>query len=124
MNACTIDGVLVRLAFFFFSSRRRHTRCSRDWSSDVCSSDLVVQISYVGSAGHKLFRTRDINQATPADPATRTAAQRDATRPFNATFPQFSFIDTLEPSANSNYNAFETFLRQRMRKGLTLYVAD
>src|SRR2546429_5535621 len=28
--------VLMR---FFFSSRRRHTRCSRDWSSDVCSSD-------------------------------------------------------------------------------------
>src|SRR5216684_3917076 len=27
---------------FFFSSRRRHTRCSRDWSSDVCSSDLDV----------------------------------------------------------------------------------
>src|SRR6266542_6439081 len=27
--------------FFFFSSRRRHTRCYRDWSSDVCSSDLV-----------------------------------------------------------------------------------
>src|SRR3989449_10326374 len=26
---------------FFFSSRRRHTRCSRDWSSDVCSSDLI-----------------------------------------------------------------------------------
>src|SRR5690606_40384199 len=29
--------------FFFFSSRRRHTRFSRDWSSDVCSSDLPVQ---------------------------------------------------------------------------------
>src|SRR5215813_15144547 len=28
-------------AAFFFSSRRRHTRCGRDWSSDVCSSDLV-----------------------------------------------------------------------------------
>src|SRR5690606_41163817 len=27
---------------FFFSSRRRHTRFSRDWSSDVCSSDLKV----------------------------------------------------------------------------------
>src|SRR2546429_5862273 len=26
---------------FFFASRRRHTRCSRDWSSDVCSSDLA-----------------------------------------------------------------------------------
>src|SRR5205809_809787 len=28
---------------FFFSSRRRHTRCSRDWSSDVCSSDLFPE---------------------------------------------------------------------------------
>src|SRR5216683_4825029 len=28
--------------FFFFSSRRRHTRSDRDWSSDVCSSDLVA----------------------------------------------------------------------------------
>src|SRR5690606_39643829 len=30
------------LALFFFSSRRRHTRFSRDWSSDVCSSDLTA----------------------------------------------------------------------------------
>src|SRR2546429_1510570 len=30
--------------FFFFSSRRRHTRCSRDWSSDVCSSDLELHV--------------------------------------------------------------------------------
>src|SRR5216683_4968666 len=28
--------------FFFFSSRRRHTRSDRDWSSDVCSSDLDI----------------------------------------------------------------------------------
>src|SRR5256884_8877251 len=31
---------------FFFSSRRRHTRCSRDWSSDVCSSDLGYHTEY------------------------------------------------------------------------------
>src|SRR5207249_10567743 len=31
--------------FFFFSSRRRHTRSKRDWSSDVCSSDLVDETS-------------------------------------------------------------------------------
>src|SRR5256884_6805403 len=31
---------------FFFSSRRRHTRCSRDWSSDVCSSDLFHLSSF------------------------------------------------------------------------------
>src|SRR2546421_984721 len=30
-----------RIVFFFFSSRRRHTRSDRDWSSDVCSSDLI-----------------------------------------------------------------------------------
>src|SRR5690606_41128757 len=30
--------------FFFFSSRRRHTRFSRDWSSDVCSSDLCLAL--------------------------------------------------------------------------------
>src|SRR2546429_4541088 len=31
---------------FFFASRRRHTRCSRDWSSDVCSSDLAAARTY------------------------------------------------------------------------------
>src|SRR5690606_40173791 len=33
---------------FFFSSRRRHTRFSRDWSSDVCSSDLADGYLYMG----------------------------------------------------------------------------
>src|SRR3712207_9569859 len=32
----------MMLAIFFFSSRRRHTRYWRDWSSDVCSSDLAA----------------------------------------------------------------------------------
>src|SRR5690606_5611468 len=30
----------------FYSSRRRHTKFSRDWSSDVCSSDLKIQVGY------------------------------------------------------------------------------
>src|SRR2546429_2979786 len=37
--------VFVFLFLFFFSSRRRHTRCSRDWSSDVCSSDLRQRLA-------------------------------------------------------------------------------
>src|SRR2546422_8627778 len=37
------------LLFFFFSSRRRHTRCSRDWSSDVCSSDLAGAAGRAGA---------------------------------------------------------------------------
>src|ERR1022692_5031727 len=32
---------MLFLFFFFFSSRRRHTRLQGDWSSDVCSSDLI-----------------------------------------------------------------------------------
>src|SRR5436309_11228389 len=39
------DGVSDLVVFFFFSSRRRHTRFSRDWSSDVCSSDLNCPMS-------------------------------------------------------------------------------
>src|SRR5207245_4562774 len=34
--------IIYILFCFFFSSRRRHTRCYRDWSSDVCSSDYTV----------------------------------------------------------------------------------
>src|SRR5438874_6861768 len=36
--------------FFFFSSRRRHTRSLRDWSSDVCSSDLQTLVLGMGAA--------------------------------------------------------------------------
>src|SRR5690606_39713997 len=38
------------VVFFFFSSRRRHTRFSRDWSSDVCSSDLECRVSRAASS--------------------------------------------------------------------------
>src|SRR5690554_7287443 len=41
--------------FFFFSSRRRHTRCGRDWSSDVCSSDLATGMN------PKMARAQGIN---------------------------------------------------------------
>src|SRR5215470_19340549 len=37
-----LDVLAGRQSSFFFSSRRQHTRCYRDWSSDVCSSDLGV----------------------------------------------------------------------------------
>src|SRR5699024_11492478 len=38
--------LLFLLPWFFFSSRRRHTRSKRDWSSDVCSSDLPASDSW------------------------------------------------------------------------------
>src|SRR5437588_529722 len=42
-----IIAVLLFGVFFFFSSRRRHTRSLCDWSSDVCSSDLFYGNRYV-----------------------------------------------------------------------------
>src|SRR5687768_15013448 len=56
--------------FFFFSSRRRHTRCSRDWSSDVCSSDLgeTSKISYATYISHRLSGFEgDSPRPTPRD---------------------------------------------------------
>ena len=46
MNYIKFDGCYLsykQCTFCFFASRRRHTRCSRDWSSDVCSSDLDIE---------------------------------------------------------------------------------
>src|SRR5699024_11661661 len=40
---------------FFFSSRRRHTRSKRDWSSDVCSSDLDPAVGKLPGAGELLL---------------------------------------------------------------------
>src|SRR2546421_2897923 len=46
------DDISRVSVFFFFSSRRRHTRSDRDWSSDVCSSDLFVVSMDKLSADH------------------------------------------------------------------------
>src|SRR5207245_671015 len=57
---------------FFFSSRRRHTRCYRDWSSDVCSSDLIHALHAVqhekvfGRRGERI-ESRD-DDPTPLPP--------------------------------------------------------
>src|SRR3989442_11896561 len=48
------------LCIFFFSSRRRHTRCGRDWSSDVCSSDLSSDADTVEQGWYVLYRKRDM----------------------------------------------------------------
>src|SRR5689334_23706289 len=40
-----LSFMLIGCFFFFFSSRRRHTRWNCDWSSDVCSSDLLQSVA-------------------------------------------------------------------------------
>src|SRR5436305_15268020 len=45
------------IIYFFFSSRRRHTSCGRDWSSDVCSSDLMGEtFKELAESGKSLTR--------------------------------------------------------------------
>src|SRR2546421_7260962 len=61
------------LLFFFFSSRRRHTRSDRDWSSDVCSSDLVC----LGLTGGQV-RTRKGRVKVSHD--RRTLANKESAR--------------------------------------------
>src|SRR5690349_22745860 len=48
--------------FFFFSSRRRHTRSLRDWSSDVCSSDLREQAGEAKSKGERHEIDQNVHQ--------------------------------------------------------------
>ena len=57
---------------------------------------VALQIGYVGSAGRKLFRYRDINQVRP-----------DGT----VAFPAFVYVNQFESTANSNYNSLQTSLR-------------
>src|SRR5206468_5233908 len=54
---------------FFFSSRRRHTRSDRDWSSDVCSSDLWIKTPVDAFILERL-RKEGLKPAPPADRAT------------------------------------------------------
>src|SRR5262245_65889629 len=68
----TLRYICVCHLNFFFSSRRRHTRCLSDWSSDVCSSDLITLGSAV--SGFLTF-----TQAGVADGDVVTYAIADGT---------------------------------------------
>src|SRR5436305_8657098 len=58
--------------FFFFSSRRRHTRCGRDWSSDVCSSDLCARcVSSVDCLRNRTDRGPELKSGTASDTSVR-----------------------------------------------------
>src|SRR5690606_40422463 len=66
---------------FFFSSRRRHTRFSRDWSSDVCSSDLeLIASGAMPVREAEVFgpRWREIQGGLRRRPAPWWHARRDA----------------------------------------------
>src|SRR3712207_7097007 len=76
-------------AIFFFSSRRRHTRYWRDWSSDVCSSDLIKNGPRVSRAkqhpkglDHKERALQMAHSDSSAPPAHRTTRHHRCTEEF------------------------------------------
>src|SRR5581483_12301551 len=95
--------LMLNVFFFFFSSRRRHTRYWRDWSSDVCSSDLQhgdFPIPGAGRPGQEhLARVLELTRAV----ADREAGWRQAIAG-GASLPAATGIDdllsTLRPPAD------------------------
>src|SRR5206468_8163978 len=75
------DCTCFLVCFFFFSSRRRHTRSDRDWSSDVCSSDLRDELRF---SGHTLSAARaapaELEFITPVTGAVRRPRRRSEER--------------------------------------------
>jgi Carboxypeptidase regulatory-like domain/TonB dependent receptor len=89
------------------------------------TKNTVLQVGYVGSAGRKLFRFRDINQPTQAaitaaDLACDCINDGSVPRPFDTAAPlsalapnQPFYVNELETNANSNYNSLQVSVTQR-----------
>src|SRR2546430_4398945 len=75
--------------FFFFSSRRRHTRFDCDWSSDVCSSDLL-DTAIQPLAPKMVEWRRDIHQHPELSGQEERTADRKSTR-LNSSHSQISY---------------------------------
>src|SRR5204863_6906675 len=77
-----VGTILFEILIFFFSSRRRHTRSLRDWSSDVCSSDLhdVAQAGRSPDAVDLGRGSLDQVRLAPEDQALERALAPDAER--------------------------------------------
>src|SRR2546422_4516164 len=99
--------------FFFFSSRRRHTRCSRDWSSDVCSSDLECSVGHLEASG--LSRRRGLWQDAPRPPASPAAGPA---QPAHAATPRGVDQDRKSTRLNSShgYISYAVFCLKKKKK--------
>src|SRR2546430_12632875 len=88
------------LLFFFFSSRRRHTRFDCDWSSDVCSSDLcspTASATQTPAPTTTLGSTRPRQRTTPS----KNSTDRKSTR-LNSSHSQISYAVFCLKKKNKN----------------------
>src|SRR3989449_9516381 len=91
-----MNGIIFTV-FFFFSSRRRHTRCSRDWSSDVCSSDLArpegAELERVIVGRLLLVAQGFVNRKLEDEVGLRMAAVREGCTYLEARMRLLEFLD-------------------------------
>src|SRR2546429_9943456 len=90
---------------FFFSSRRRHTRCSRDWSSDVCSSDLGLVLLVVLFTAYLRKKTGEISELRGL---LRGLEERDAEPPSDKQLDQL--FDIVSRSQQGYRDLFDSFV--------------
>src|SRR4051812_49574240 len=88
------------LFFFFFSSRRRHTRLTCDWSSDVCSSDLVV-LAPVGTSYRVTAKAPVYVVAAPVSHVANTRAND----PYGRARAVRRWVLTSDPRVTERYGA-------------------
>jgi hypothetical protein len=97
-----------------------------NWNLDLqhaFSTNLSLDVAYVGNRGTKLASIREINQVDPNSAAEITCGHcEQAGRPFNAQFPYLSFIYQMQNLYKSNYNGLQTTLTARNFHGLTAVV--
>src|SRR3989449_885192 len=87
LSAWTRGDSVMYLSVFFFSSRRRHTRCSRDWSSDVCSSDLSSSVH----SSRPTWQLGQVLSDAKNEPMTNWPGLMEVTTlPASSTMPQYS----------------------------------
>src|SRR5260370_22337051 len=110
---------------FFFSSRRRHTRFKCDWSSDVCSSDLLAalalaipaQLAAQGSAKEHI-RYKLIDLGTLGGPHSYGSVNGEGFQLLNDAGVISSFADTASPdpfAPNFCYNPLDCFMSHAFR---------
>src|SRR6266498_5499479 len=106
--------VMEKYFYFFFSSRRRHTRCGRDWSSDVCSSDLadpafvvppggLLDPDYIKQRGELIRIDASIGEAAAGTPPEHVARTHRVPYGEHAAleFPSTSHISVVDRDGNA-----------------------
>src|SRR5438046_1844457 len=110
--------MLLLIFFFFFSSRRRHTRLVSDWSSDVCSSDLMYEQNF------QKMRSR---ARTPTDDSSVNdwlSDLQDTVQTVYAGVKASLIPKVLELKINGNYSSAVGTIETRNTSGVTPTIAS